>query len=158
LATQCFGQCSAVHRGRVGASAALRLKATQQVLVFVVAGPGDLRGTRRFVTTHWPCTAECVHYKTPSTSPRPRGRPLLQRLLQGYAILTEPGDGPASGAINMQLNCARSLSAFGGAQQWNTREASSLGTFDRGTMCLSSCHYTSTHLSQVGPLQNISNS
>ena len=79
---------------------------------------GDLRGTRRFVTTHWPCTAECVHCKTPSTSPRPRGRPLLQRLLQGYAVLTEPEDGPASGAINMQLNCARSLSAFGGAQQW----------------------------------------
>lgn len=79
------GSALAVQKGRMGVSAALRPEATRQVLVFVVAecaSPGDLRGTPwLFVTTHWPCAAECVHSKIPSSSPRPWGRPPLQRLL-----------------------------------------------------------------------------
>jgi hypothetical protein len=103
-----LGSALAVQRGRMGCVAARRPEGTRQLLVFVVAGPvypgrssRDSVTARRFVTTPGRALRNVftANAKYPAQLPRPWGRPHIQRpLLQGYAVLTEPGDGPASGS------------------------------------------------------------
>jgi hypothetical protein len=92
-----LGSALAVQRGRMGCLAAQRPGDTRQLLVFVVAGPvypgrssRDSVAASRFVTTHNRALRNVFAARYPAHLPRPWGRPHIQRLLQGYAVLTEP--------------------------------------------------------------------
>lgn len=82
------------------------------------------------------CSLLAAQY--PGTSLTQWGHPPLQRLLQGYAALTEPEDGPASGSISVQLNCAKSLSRLSRTRQWEHSLCASFNTLNIGTVSLSS--------------------
>lgn len=118
------------------------LEDSRHLLVFVVTGhrlqaTGHRLGSpRRSFRQHTGRASRNV-FTGDDAAPRPdRGDVLFQRLLQGYAFLTDPEHGPASGATACRWTLLGAYQALAGHDN-GTLVCASLTPLNIGIVCLS---------------------